>query len=79
MVAWFVTRVHLLRSNQTLTVIYSSSLGKILGCLHANQQDTDTGDLFILLFIYLFCQQLPRQVAIKAYKSEMKRKQEWNK
>lgn len=39
---WFFTRVHLLSSNQTLMVIYISSLWK--GYLHANQQYTDTGD-----------------------------------
>lgn len=35
--------------------------------------------LFISLFLYCFCHQLPRQVALKANDSEMERKQEWKK
>lgn len=35
--------------------------------------------LFISLFLYFFCHQLPWQVALKANESEMKRQQELNK
>lgn len=35
--------------------------------------------LFISLFLYFFCHQLPWQVALRANESEMKRQQEWNK